>query len=345
MKLATTAKILATGLALLILVVDVAANDPIFVKWLVIDDPGDETIRTYWEKAEVGDLTPGELVDLGTMLFYRGWPGDASNYFKQALDADPEMAEAWFRMGLVKHYSGDLAGARSAYKKCLKLQSGHAWGNFYLGLLEEQTGEAESAMEHYETAFEHAPELADPKTNPEVLSSRLQLGAQVRRFDRERFKNIMPMPYLEPKTVRKVRRQFEEAPVPTQAPQPTIGVLVSPTPSPSDDEESTASKKKKSRNSRKTTGAATGGAATATTRSTGGSSGTTSSGSSSSEGGSSASPDPDSTPYGFPTPPPDRGTTGSGGGGDVAPRIGETSPEASLKPVWPGLYALAEVLV
>jgi len=343
MKLATMAKILATGLALLILVVDVAANDPIFVKWLVIDDPGDETIRTYWERAEVGDLTPGELVDLGTMLFYRGWPGDASNYFKQALDADPEMAEAWFRMGLVKHYSGDLAGARSAYKKCLKLQSGHAWGNFYLGLLEEQTGEAKSAMKHYETAFEHAPELADPKINPEVLSSRLQLGAQVRHFDRERFKNIMPMPYLEPKTMRKVRRQFEEAPVPTQTPQPTIGVRVSPTPVPSGDEESTASKK--SRNSRKTTAAAAGGAAAATTRSTGGSSGTTSSGSSSSGSGSSASPDPGSTPYGFPTPPPDRGTTGSGGGGDVAPRIGDTSPEASLKPVWPGLYALAEVLV
>lgn len=343
MKLATTAKILATGLALLILVVDVAANDPIFVKWLVIDDPGDETIRTYWEQAEAGDLTPGELVDLGTMLFYRGWPGDASNYFKQALDADPEMAEAWFRMGLVKHYSGDLAGARSAYKKCLKLQSGHAWGNFYLGLLEEQTGEAKSAMEHYETAFEHAPELADPKINPEILSSRLQLGAQVRHFDRERFEKTMPMPYLEPKSMRKVRRQFEEAPVPTQTPQPTIGVRVSPTPSPSGDEKSTASKK--SRNSRKKTGAAAGGAAAATTRSTGGSSGTTSSGSSSSGGGSSASPDPDSTPYGFPTPPPDRGTTGSGGGGDVAPRIGDTSPEASLKPVWPGLYALAEILV
>jgi hypothetical protein len=75
MKLATTAKILATGLALLILVVDVAANDPIFVKWLVIDDPGDETIRTYWQRAEAGELSPEALVDLGTMLFYRGWPG------------------------------------------------------------------------------------------------------------------------------------------------------------------------------------------------------------------------------------------------------------------------------
>jgi hypothetical protein len=249
------------------------------------------------------------------------------------------MPEAWFRMGLVKHYSGDLAGARSAYKKCLKLQSGHAWGNFYLGLLEEQAGEAKSAMEHYETAFKHAPELADPKINPEILSSRLQLGAQVRHFDRERFEKTMPMPYLEPKTMRKVRNQFEETPVPTQTPQPTIGVRVSPTPVPTGDEKSKNSKK--SRNSRKKAGAAAGGAAT--TRSTGGSSGTGSSGSRSSGGSSSTTPDPGSTPYGVPTPPPDRGTSGSGG--NAAPRIGDTSPEASLKPVWPGLYALAEVFV
>ena len=70
MKLATTAKILATGLAILMLVFEVAANDPIFVKWLVIDDPGDETIRHYWQRAEGGELNPAELVDLGTMLFY-----------------------------------------------------------------------------------------------------------------------------------------------------------------------------------------------------------------------------------------------------------------------------------
>ncbi len=44
-------------------------------------------------------------------------------------------------------------------------------------------------MKHYEMAFKHAPELADPKINPEVLSSRLQLGAQVRHFDSERFEN------------------------------------------------------------------------------------------------------------------------------------------------------------
>ena len=33
------------------------ADQPIFVKWLVVDDPGDETIREYWQKAERGATT------------------------------------------------------------------------------------------------------------------------------------------------------------------------------------------------------------------------------------------------------------------------------------------------
>ena len=238
MKLATTAKILATGLALLMLVFEVAANDPIFVKWLVIDDPGDETIRVYWQRAEAGELDAEELVDLGTMLFYRGWPNDAVTYFRQALDLDPELSDAWFRIGLVEHHSGDLGGARSAYKKCLKKQSGHAWANFYLGLLEEQTGEGKSAMKHYEMAFKHAPELANPKVNPEILSSKLQLGAQVRHFDSVRFKNTMPMPFMDPAAVRQAKKQLGETPPPTSTPEPELASRTAPIPVPAGDRKS-----------------------------------------------------------------------------------------------------------
>ena len=329
MELATTAKILATGLAILMLVFEVAANDPIFVKWLVIDDPGDETIRHYWQRAEGGELNPVELVDLGTMLFYRGWPNDAVGYFKQALEQDPTVSEAWFRIGLVKHHSGDLAGARSAYKKCLKQQSGNAWANFYLGLLEEQTGEGKSAMKHYETAFKHAPELANPEVNPEILSSRLQLGAQVRHFDRQRFEKTMPMPFLEPATVRKVQRKFEPPPTPVPTPIPEAVSSAAPTPMPGRGNASgggsQAPAPRKPR-SGSTAGAAAGGTAVG--------------------GGGSVEglPDAESTPYGVPVPV-RGGATGAGGGGGISPQIGETSPEASLRPPWPGLYKIVNALI
>lgn len=345
MKIATAAKILATGLALLMMVVEVAANDPIFVKWLVIDDPGDETIRIYWERAEAGELGAGELVDLGTMLFYRGWPSDAVDYIEQALDIDPDLADGWFRIGLIKHHDGDISGARSAYEKCLKIQSGHAWGNFYLGLLEEQTGNGKKAIKHYEKAFQHAPELANPKVNPEILSSRLQLGAQVQHFGSERFERMAPMPFLEPATMRKVRRQVTKTsvPVPEPTPVPTIGPGVSPTPTPAPVGNEGANKERRAKTRKATVGAAAAGAGAATA---GGETGGRTSGRSRSGGSGSPLPDPGSTPYGIPTPPPGTtGTTAGAAGAGSIREIGETSPEARLLPIWPGLHELAEILI
>lgn len=334
MKNATTARILVVGLALLMMVANAAANDPIFVKWLVMDDPGDETIRYYWERAEAEELGPEELVDLGTMLFYRGWSKDAVTYFREALDADPELAEAWFRIGLIKHHDDDISGARSAYEKCLKIRSGHGWANFYLGLLEEQSGNSKTAMEHFEKAFEHAPGLADPRLNPEILSSKLQLGAQVHHYDRERFEDFSPMPYLEPASVRKVRRTFEPTPVLTPTPTPIIGPRAMPTPTPAPNRAATARKRKAT---------ATGGTAAGKTGGTSAGSSTTRRGS----GTTNAVPDADNTPFGFQPPPSGNGTgaTGTGTGGTATPEIGSTSPEASLGPAWPALYRIAGLFI
>jgi len=191
-----------------------AADEPMFVRWLVMDDPGDETIRDYWERAESGELDAPALVDLGTMLFYRGYPKDAIKLFKRALDLDPDLYEAWFRIGLVEHSEGDLDNAMQAYKRCLKQLTGHGWCNFYLGLLEEQIGRSSDALYHYRRALKFAPELANPRVNPEVMTSELMLGVQLQDLDRRRFNDSLPMPYLEPGKVERVRRQYEPTPIP-----------------------------------------------------------------------------------------------------------------------------------
>jgi len=200
------------------------SKEPMFVRWLVATDPGDETIRVYWERGERGELAPPDMVDLGTMLFYRGYPKDAVGYFRQALEEDPKLYEAWFRIGLVEHREGRLRDAEEAYRRCLKLLTGHGWCNFYLGLLKEQAGHPKEALSYYRRAFKFNPELADPKVNPELLYSKLQLGAQIGMNQRERFAHSAPMPYLQANRVREVRAQFEPTPVPTTANQlPTAG--------------------------------------------------------------------------------------------------------------------------
>ena len=89
-------------------------TDPMFVRWLAPADPGDQTIRVYWEQAERGQLGPQGMIDLGTMLFYRGYPKDAVRYFQRALDQDADLYEAWFRIGLVEHREGNLRDAEEA---------------------------------------------------------------------------------------------------------------------------------------------------------------------------------------------------------------------------------------
>jgi len=210
----------AVGILSLSAVVVAWADEPAFVRWLSAGEPGDETIRDYWERAEREELSAAELVDLGTMVFYRGFPKDSLEFYKRALDLDPELYEAWFRMGLAEHNQNELDNARQAYRRCLKQRPGHAWCNFYLGLLEEQLGHSTNALEHYERSFRHAPELADPKFNPAVLSSRLVLGAQLRDYDVRRFEAMLPMSYLQPAHVRKVRRKYE--PTPTPVPEAAV---------------------------------------------------------------------------------------------------------------------------
>jgi hypothetical protein len=187
-------------------------GDPIFVRWLDPGDPRDQTILHYWRQAERGELSPFALVDLGTMLFERGYPKDALRVYQRALDEDKSLYESWFRIGLVKHREGELDDARYAYRKCLKLLTGHGWCNFYLGLLEEQDGHPSKALESYRRAFKFAPELADPTVNPAVLYSELQLGAALRRQDHDRFTEALPFGYLEPDHVAEVRALYQPTP-------------------------------------------------------------------------------------------------------------------------------------
>jgi hypothetical protein len=207
---------LVVGIFGLYVAVTAWAGEPIFVHWLVADDPGDETIRNYWERAELDELDAPGLVDLGTMLYYRGFTKDALSMFQRALDLDPDLYEAWFRIGLTEHSQGKLDNARQAYRRCLKKRPGHGWCNFYLGLLEEQLGHSANALSYYRKSFEHAPALANPKVNPEILTSKLALGAYLLVYDERRFEAALPMSYMEPREVRRVWRQYE--PTPTAAP-------------------------------------------------------------------------------------------------------------------------------
>lgn len=205
-------------------------EQPIFVHWLIPGNAHDETLAVYWRSAEAGELDAPGYVDLATMLFDKGFPKDAIRMYERALELDPEMAEAWFRIGVVEHREGDLRAASKAYHKCLKILTGHGWCNFYLGLLEEQTGKVSEAIYHYRRAFKFAPDLADPAVNPELLYSRLQLAGQLQNQERTRFGEDLPLGYLQPERVAAIEAQF--MPTPTPPPEAASDVSLGPPPTP-----------------------------------------------------------------------------------------------------------------
>lgn len=315
----------AVGLLSLLVVLLAHADEPIFVRWLVVDDPGDETIRNYWERAERGELDAPALVDLGTMLFYRGWPKDAVKMFQQALALDSELYEAWFRIGLVKHSEGELSDARQAYNRCLKIISGHGWCNFYLGLLEEQEGHSTAALDHFRRAFKSAPELSDPKVNPEMMASELAFAAKLREYHRINFKKSMPMPYLDAGKVKKVRKLYESTPPPkrsSKGAEKAADDRESPTPTPVPAASSTQPQTSPDARPAPVRRAPS-----------------QSSGAANPPAAASASVPPDRSGA-APAPTPQRG-----GPPPRAPAIGSTSPEARLEVAWPVLWDIAAALV
>ncbi len=176
-------------------------DPPVFVHFLRPEDPRDRAIREYWERAQACEATPEELVDLGTLLFERKFPRDALRMFRAAAALDPVMAEAWFRAGMVHQSLGELGKARKAYRKCLKIFKGHAWCNFYLGLASEESGKTSDALHYYRKAFKYNPALADPRVNPAVLQSRLQVAAALRAAEAREFTSSLPMELLNPAKV------------------------------------------------------------------------------------------------------------------------------------------------
>ena len=169
-------------------------DDPVWVQWMRPDSADDQTMLRYWQLHKAGELEPEGIVDLGTMLFHRGFPNDAVRMYRQALQVDSRLYEAWFRIGLVTYHLGEMDDARRAYKKCLGIAPDHGWCAFYLGLLEEKTRHPSRALEWYQRAFESAPELADPAVNPELLGSRLYLGALLIAGGGETGSTSRPMP-------------------------------------------------------------------------------------------------------------------------------------------------------
>lgn len=114
---------------------------------------------------------PEDWYELGCALQAED-PAQAEGAFRQALDGDPELADAAVNLGWLLHERGETREAEAAYRRALAVEPGHPTAAYNLGVALEDRGEVEEAREWYLAAIDGDPLLADAYYNLSRLYER-----------------------------------------------------------------------------------------------------------------------------------------------------------------------------
>ena len=85
---------------------------------------------------------------------------------QQAVSVAGDLAEAHYQLGLVLAKRQDWRGAADAFDKAAQLNPGHAYAQYYGGLMEYRAGRPDRMANHFEQFLKLAP---DAPERPEVL--------------------------------------------------------------------------------------------------------------------------------------------------------------------------------
>ncbi|HEX7191135.1 MAG TPA: tetratricopeptide repeat protein [Thermoanaerobaculia bacterium] len=185
-----------------------AYANPFYAKYLSPGNPLDASIQRDIDILRGNPHSAVTHNDLGQLLVQKGFPKDAEVEFERAVDADNHFYPAWYNLGMARESRGDYIGARVAFSRTLHYKPGDSWALFQAGLLDEQRGDIESAIDHYAKAILRNHALLDVKVNPRVLDSKLIHLALIRAYPNEHARDTMlfqgtPPGYAQPQTPQK----------------------------------------------------------------------------------------------------------------------------------------------
>lgn len=125
----------------------------------ISDHIGDTALRrTAWQS--VLDLSPRNheaMARLGRALWEEKDVAAAERLLTDAVSVDAP-ASAWFDLALARQDMRDLAGAEAAYHEVLARKPDHAEAAVNLGIVRQEAGNIDGAMEAYRTAFRLSPQ-------------------------------------------------------------------------------------------------------------------------------------------------------------------------------------------
>lgn len=165
--------------------------NPFYMRFVNPAVPLDAAIQRDVEILRVNPRSAATHNDLGQLLIQKGFPKDAETEFERAVDADRRFYPAWYNLGLARAARGENVTARFAFDRTLFYKPGDPWAHFQAGLLAEQRGDTETAIDHYAKAILRNHSLLDVKVNPRVLDSKLIHLALIRAYPSEHARDTM----------------------------------------------------------------------------------------------------------------------------------------------------------
>lgn len=164
--------------------------------------------------------------ELGQLLSVKGFPKDAETEFERAVNADRHYYPAWYNLGLARESRSDYTGARIAFNRTLAYKPGHSAALFQEGLMEEQRGNFDAAVDLYARAIQINHSVLDVKMNPRVVDSKLMHLALLKAYPNEHSRESM----LFQGNVAGYGTRNTAAEPPAPSPQPSAEKIVTPAP-------------------------------------------------------------------------------------------------------------------
>jgi tetratricopeptide (TPR) repeat protein len=112
----------------------------------------EQTSAKYPESVEI-------WLGLGGLWFQLGRPDRAEGAFHKAVEADPDAAEGWFRLGCIQALDRPREAADS-FRRVIRLRPDHTLAHFNLGHRLKQLGDLAGAAEEFRATLRCRPDYA-----------------------------------------------------------------------------------------------------------------------------------------------------------------------------------------
>lgn len=105
------------------------------------------------QRLRINPRDGGAMVNLGKVALSQRRNIEARNYFTQATEANPDLDEAHYFLGVLNRIENNLAAAAREFTRTLELNPNHVRAHGNLGLMHLQLNRLERAAEHFTKAI------------------------------------------------------------------------------------------------------------------------------------------------------------------------------------------------